>query len=207
MDYDELHEETLSDLRNWAYTAWEEVIEPSMTRGNPVTYHKCCNAFTTRTMTDKSEHPDKQTMKEFRKANKVKDNASFYAWVVNHVHERVRLGMSAYEPTLNTKHHLPGTPKPPIKTNDIESEFLKKRLELVEDELSNTRLRADRLQETIEKLQDTIEKLKKPTTRPKPREKMSASKASLSKTMSSEKTLNIVGSERYLTPRKQLKHS
>lgn len=160
-------------------------------------------------MTEKSEHVDKQTMKEFLKVNKVKDEESFYAWALKDIDDRIHSGRPTYYPTLNTKHHLLGDPKVSIKTNDIESEFLKKRLELDEEELSNTRNRASRLQKTVEELQDTveelqgtIEKLKKQNKGHKLREKKSTLK-----TMSSEKTISTLRSGRSHTPQKKLKRS
>jgi hypothetical protein len=193
-----LGEEELTDLRNWCHPAWENIIMPSMNSGNPVSYHDCCNAFTTRTLTEKASHTIKQPMKVFLKANGIINQDTLYSWAIKEIHERVRSNRPSYHPTLNTMHHEPGTEKPSIKTGDIEREFLKKRLDLETDELATARTRVFMLEKAVEKLKKTVEKLKKETKELKFREKESLS-------MSSQQSTNRCESGTFRTPVKKLK--
>lgn len=152
MDYSDLSEEEHADLLNHCEALWDEVVIPAAAQKNNVNYHSCCHAFTTRTMTEKSEHTERETGAEFFRKNNIKDGKTLYLWYIKDMHSRIKSGLPTYELTLNTKHHEPDKPVDYIKTTNLEVEYWKKRMEFKEDKLLKAELKVDQLEQSIQKL-------------------------------------------------------
>lgn len=164
-----MEEEQQLNHKNNCQVLWDEVIQPSIIARNPVNYHGCCNTITTRTLTEKGEHPKKETISEFLKRNGITNANDFYEWFIKDTEFHLNSHLPVYYLTINTKHHSPGTEKPYIKTNDFENEYWKKRLEFMEDRLIMTSCKVSNLEGTIEELKNKINNSKsKPETIPSP---------------------------------------
>lgn len=138
----------LQRLKYWCDIHWPAVIQNSLANSNIIFYHSCCNSFSKRSYSKRTNHPEYLSVSINRMATfkQMKGPEGLYQWLVMVAKSNASLGHRTLFPTINKRYCECFDGRPAAHPDPRRQHFLDKRNRELEEELKEAKLVACRLQ-------------------------------------------------------------